>query len=107
MRPYFLRYISRALALLSSAAHWMVSRGVPTSAALGNSRKYFTSRIRDVLSARSSERPRRRKCQASPRDMVDSAIPSSSDPPSLIWPKNSNGEGPRRPTSAARSRTIR
>ena len=39
--------------------------------------EYFTSRMRDVLSARSMARPMRRKCQASPRDMVDSATPSN------------------------------
>src|SRR5580765_675207 len=45
----------------------MSSEVVPTSATVGRSRKYFTSRIREVLSARSSIRPRRQKYHASLR----------------------------------------
>ena len=54
MRPWRLRYISNALAERSTAAHWMSSNVVPTSSTVGSRRKYFTSRMRDVLSARSS-----------------------------------------------------
>ena len=66
MRPCRLRYISNAEAERSTAAHWIASKGVPTSSAERSRRKYFTSRMREVLSARSSMRPRREKCHASP-----------------------------------------
>ncbi len=65
MRPYLFRYISKPLTDLSTADQWMSSYGVPMSNADGSSMKYFTSRMRDVLSARSSIRPRRMKCHAS------------------------------------------
>ena len=58
IRPCRWRYISSALADRNSADHWMSSSGVPTSASLGSRMKYFTSRMRDVLSARSSSRPK-------------------------------------------------
>ena len=75
MRPCCLQYISRALADFNSADHWMISNGVPTSATVGSSMKYFTSRMRDVLSARSRRRPSLAKCQPSPCDIVASVIP--------------------------------
>ena len=77
MRPWRLRYISNALAERSTAAHWMSSTGVPTSCADGSRRKYFTSRMRDVLSARSSMRPRRQKCQPSLCVIVASVMPAN------------------------------
>ncbi len=77
MRPWRLRYISNALAERSTAAHWMSSTVVPTSAAVGSRRKYFTSRMRDVLSARSSMRPSRQKCQASLCVIVASVTPAN------------------------------
>ena len=75
MRPWRLRYISKAEAERSTAAHWMSSKGVPTSSAEWSSRKYFTSRMREVLSARSSIRPSRLKCHASPCVIVASVMP--------------------------------
>ncbi len=53
----------------------MSSDVVPTSDALGSRRKYFTSRIREVLSARSSMRPSRQKCQLSLCVIVESVTP--------------------------------
>ena len=50
----------------------------PTPLPAGRSRKYFPSKMREVLSARSRKRPRRAKCQASPRDMVASSTPTIS-----------------------------
>ncbi len=50
---------------------------VPTSAAVGSSRKYFTSRMREVLSARSSWRPSRQKCQPSLCVIVASVTPAN------------------------------
>ena len=41
--------------------------------------KYFTSRIRDVLSARSNVRPSRAKCHALPCDIVVSTHPSATN----------------------------
>ena len=77
MRPWRLRYISNALAERSTAAHWMSSEVVPTSAAVGSRRKYFTSRMREVLSARSSMRPSRQKCQPSLWVIVASVTPAN------------------------------
>ena len=77
MRPWRFRYISNALAERSTAAHWMSSNVVPTSAAVGSRRKYFTSRMRDVLSARSSMRPSRQKCQLSSWVIVASVTPAN------------------------------
>ena len=51
---------------------------VPTSATVGSRRKYFTSRMRDVLSARSSMRPSRQKCQPSLWVIVASVTPAKS-----------------------------
>ncbi len=75
IRPWHFRYISNALAERSTAAHWMSSDVVPTSSALGSRRKYFTSRMREVLSARSSMRPSRQKCQLSLCVIVESVTP--------------------------------
>ena len=62
MAPWRLRYISSALAERSSAAHCDSS----CVAVAGVSRNDFTSRMRVAVSARSSSRPRRPKCHASP-----------------------------------------
>ena len=75
MRPWRFRYISNALAERSTAAHWMSSEVVPTSRRGRQQEKYFTSRMREVLSARSSMRPSRQKCQASLCVMVASVTP--------------------------------
>ncbi len=53
----------------------MISNGVPTSATVGSNMKYLTSRMREVLSARSSRRPSLAKCQPSPWDIVASVMP--------------------------------
>ena len=83
------RYISSALAERNSADHWTTSSVVPTSLACGRRMKYFTSTIREVLSARSSSRPRRAKCQASPCDIVASVVPISRWLARLICAKKS------------------
>ena len=83
IRPCRWRYISSALAERSRASHWMSSNGVPTSASLGSRMKYFTSRIREVLSARSSIRPSWQKCQASPCVIVASVTPRNCWPETL------------------------
>ena len=48
---------------------------------LGSRMKYFTSRMREVLSARSIRRPSWQKCQPSPWVMVASVMPVNAD-----WP---------------------
>ena len=53
MRPCWRRYSMMQSVDWSSADHWMMSIGVPTAAVSGSRMKYFTSRIREVLSARS------------------------------------------------------
>ena len=58
----------------------MTSMLEPTSSTLGRRTKYFTSSIREVLSARSSIRPMRKKCQASPCAMVSLTIPPKVTP---------------------------
>ncbi len=70
-----LQYGEKALADFNTAVHWMLSTGVLTRSACGRSMKYFTSRIREVLSARSSIMPMRAKFQASPWLMVESSSP--------------------------------
>ena len=62
-----LRYISRALTLRRTLDHWRSSRTAFFSRAVGARAKYFTSRMREVLSARSRKRPRAAKCQPSLR----------------------------------------
>ena len=62
----------------------MSSDVVPTSAAVGSRRKYFTSRMRDVLSARSSMRPSWQKCQLSLWVIVASVTPVNRWPDLLI-----------------------
>src|SRR5690606_40724131 len=58
-----------------SAPHWTTSRVEPDWAERGARTKYLTSRMRDVLSARSSMRPSSRKCHGSPCDRVASVTP--------------------------------
>jgi hypothetical protein len=70
-----LRYILKAEAERSTAAHWRPSKGVPTSSVERSRRKYFTSRMREVLSARSLIRPSLAKCQASPCAIAASLTP--------------------------------
>ena len=53
--------------------------------------KYFMSRMRVVLSARSRNRPRRPKCHASPCDIVASITPSNVCPASFTCVKKSCG----------------
>ena len=62
----------------------MSSDVVPTSAAVGSRRKYFTSRMRDVLSARSSMHPSWQKCQLSLWVIVASVTPVNRWPDLLI-----------------------
>ena len=131
--PYCLRYISSALALSSTADHRTASppggsaavrtaTGAVTGpgplplaspppaatarAAAGWRKKVSTSSTRLVLSARSTSRPRRPKCQASPCDIVASATPVISWLARFTSSRNSRacGQPPYRREAACTSR---
>src|SRR5262249_15481029 len=61
MRPWRLRYISKAPTDLRTADHWRSWPGIPPAMVAGRRRTELTSSRRAVISARSSSRPSRPK----------------------------------------------
>jgi len=77
MRPNRLRYMCRAPVDSSSADHCTTSSAEPTRLESGSSVKYFTSRMREVLSARSKSVPSCENCHDSSRLSVAPETPST------------------------------